>query len=337
MMDKVTILIAEDDTGHARLIEKNLGRASLRNSIRLFEDGQEVLDFLFRRGPGPYRESGTAYLLMLDIRMPKVDGVEVLRQVKQDAALRKLPVVMLTTTDDPRAIERCHELGCNNDIVIAAGSGEEATDRVRRDRVDLLLLDLRLPDTEGGAFIQRMAEAGCSSPFIVITGRGDERVAVDLMKRGALDYLPKDANFIELVPSVVRRGLEQLERGRRLDQAETDWRESEARYRQLVEALPIAVYTCDTDGRITLFNRAAAALWGREPVIGRDRSCEGHRIFDSTGAPLTPGDRRSRPAHEALPGGNQRCRLGDPSACRGRHGNGLHEEIQRIGTGAESA
>lgn len=117
MMDKVTILIAEDDTGHARLIEKNLGRASLRNSIRLFEDGQEVLDFLFRRGPGPYRESGTAYLLMLDIRMPKVDGVEVLRQVKQDAALRKLPVVMLTTTDDPRAIERCHELGCNNDIV----------------------------------------------------------------------------------------------------------------------------------------------------------------------------------------------------------------------------
>jgi CheY-like chemotaxis protein len=117
MMDKVTILIAEDDTGHARLIEKNLGRAGLRNSIRLFEDGQEVLDFLFRRGPGPCRESGTAYLLMLDIRMPKVDGVEVLRQVKQDAALRKLPVVMLTTTDDPREIERCHELGCNNYIV----------------------------------------------------------------------------------------------------------------------------------------------------------------------------------------------------------------------------
>jgi PAS domain S-box-containing protein len=173
--------------------------------------------------------------------------------------------------------------------IVTAGSGEEAMDRVRRDRVDLLLLDLRLPDTEGGALIQRMVEAGCSIPFIVITGQGDERVAVDLMKRGALDYLPKDANFIELVPSVVRRGLEQLERGRRLDEAETDWRESEARYRQLVEALPIAVYTCDTDGRITLFNRAAAALWGREPVIGRDRWCEGHRIFDSAGAPLTPG------------------------------------------------
>ena len=117
MTEEVVIIIADDDAGHARLIEKNFARVGLHNSIQRFENGQEVLDFLFRRGPGPHRRSDTAYLLLLDIRMPKVDGVEVLRQIKEDAALRKLPVIMLTTTDDPREIERCHSLGCNNYIV----------------------------------------------------------------------------------------------------------------------------------------------------------------------------------------------------------------------------
>jgi len=68
-------------------------------------------------GPGPRRKVDTPYLLLLDIRMPKLDGVEVLRQVKADAELRKIPVLMLTTTDDPREVERCHALGCNNYIV----------------------------------------------------------------------------------------------------------------------------------------------------------------------------------------------------------------------------
>ena len=117
MTQEVVIIIAEDDAGHARLIEKNLARVGLHNAIQRFENGQEVLDFLFRRGPGPHRRSETAYLLLLDIRMPKVDGVEVLQQIKNDPALRKLPVTMLTTTDDPREIERCHSLGCNSYIV----------------------------------------------------------------------------------------------------------------------------------------------------------------------------------------------------------------------------
>jgi CheY-like chemotaxis protein len=113
----VVILIADDDAGHARLIEKNLRRAGLSNSILRFEDGQQILDFLFERGEGPKRTAETPYLLLLDIRMPKIDGVEVLRQLKGDLELRKIPVSMLTTTDDPREVERCHGLGCNNYIV----------------------------------------------------------------------------------------------------------------------------------------------------------------------------------------------------------------------------
>ena len=117
MTKEVVVLIADDDAGHARLIEKNLQRAGLHNPILRFEHGQAILDFLFRRGGPPRRNSDTPYLLLLDIRMPQVDGVEVLRQVKADAELRKLPVIMLTTTDDPREVERCHELGCSNYIV----------------------------------------------------------------------------------------------------------------------------------------------------------------------------------------------------------------------------
>jgi len=117
MTREVVILIADDDAGHARLIEKNLTRAGLHNPMHVFSNGQEVLDFLFLRGPGPHRLRGTAYLLLLDIRMPQVDGVDVLRQIKQDPELRKLPVIMLTTMDDPREVERCHGLGCSSYIV----------------------------------------------------------------------------------------------------------------------------------------------------------------------------------------------------------------------------
>lgn len=117
MTKEVVILIAEDDDGHARLIEKNLSRAGLHNPIQRFSNGEEILDFLVRRGRGPHRLPDVPYLLLLDIRMPRVDGVEVLRQVKEDAELRKMPVIMLTTTDDPREVERCHALGCSTYIV----------------------------------------------------------------------------------------------------------------------------------------------------------------------------------------------------------------------------
>ncbi len=114
--DIVNILIAEDDPGHADLIRRNLQRAGIVNNITHFADGQALLDFLFRRGPEPHRKDGDAYVLLLDIRMPKVDGAEALRQIKGDGELRKMPVIMITTTDDPREVEHCHALGCNNYI-----------------------------------------------------------------------------------------------------------------------------------------------------------------------------------------------------------------------------
>ena len=113
MNDSPTILIVEDDEGHAILIRENLETAGLKNPIRHFRDGQAALDFFFDlKGQVVTGHDGT-YLILLDIRMPKVDGIEVLRRLKADPVLHRLPVIMLTTTDDIREVERCHELGCN--------------------------------------------------------------------------------------------------------------------------------------------------------------------------------------------------------------------------------
>lgn len=116
MHEEVTILLAEDDEGHAGLIRKNLERAGIVNEIQHFKDGQEVVDFLFLRGTGPHRQAGQAYILLLDIRMPRLDGTDVLKRVKEDAELCKLPVIMITTTDDPREVEHCHAMGCSSYI-----------------------------------------------------------------------------------------------------------------------------------------------------------------------------------------------------------------------------
>ncbi len=116
MKKEVSILIAEDDMGHAALIRRNLKRSGISNTVLHFKDGQEVLNFLFRSGAPPHRKKGESYLLLLDIRMPKVDGVEVLRRIKEDEELKKIPVIMITTTDDPREVEKCHRFGCSNYI-----------------------------------------------------------------------------------------------------------------------------------------------------------------------------------------------------------------------------
>lgn len=113
---EVTILIAEDDDGHAALIRRNLKRAGISNKIIHFQDGEEVLNFFYQKESEDHVENGCSYLLLLDIRMPRVDGVEVLEKLKGDQTYKKIPIIMLTTTDDPREIEKCHQIGCSSYI-----------------------------------------------------------------------------------------------------------------------------------------------------------------------------------------------------------------------------
>lgn len=111
--EPISIVLAEDDDGHATLVQRNLQRTGLVNGFVRVKDGQEALDFI--RGEGAYAEQSPHgnILLLLDINMPRVDGIEVLRRLKADPRTNSIPIIMLTTTDDPREIERCYQLGCS--------------------------------------------------------------------------------------------------------------------------------------------------------------------------------------------------------------------------------
>lgn len=112
-IESLTILLVEDDPGHAQLVTRNLQRSGFRNELVHVSDGQEALDFVDRSGQYSERPFGKPLLILLDINMPRLDGIEVLRQLKSNPQSEKIPVVMLTTTDDPREVERCYQLGCS--------------------------------------------------------------------------------------------------------------------------------------------------------------------------------------------------------------------------------
>jgi CheY-like chemotaxis protein len=111
--EELVVLLVEDDEGHASLVQRNLKRSGIANEIVHVRDGQDAIDFLWRQGAYSSRNKEGPLLLLLDINMPRVDGIEVLRRVKSDETMSKIPVIMLTTTDDPREVKRCYELGCS--------------------------------------------------------------------------------------------------------------------------------------------------------------------------------------------------------------------------------
>lgn len=105
----VTIVMIGDDDGHARLIEKNIRRAGVCNEIRHFTSGTSALDHLF----DPAIRDNGPLLVLLDLNLPDMSGVDILARLKGDEKLRLAPVVVLTTTDDQREIQRCYDLGAN--------------------------------------------------------------------------------------------------------------------------------------------------------------------------------------------------------------------------------
>jgi CheY-like chemotaxis protein len=109
----VTILLVEDDPGHARLIERNLRRAHITNEIVMLSDGQQAVDYLFKERTYAEASHAMPLLMLLDLNLPGLDGYQVLTCLKADAHTRHIPVIILTTTDEPQEIERCYALGCN--------------------------------------------------------------------------------------------------------------------------------------------------------------------------------------------------------------------------------
>lgn len=109
----VTIVMVEDDGGHARLIEKNIRRAGVNNPIMAFNNGTEALKFLLGEDGSGDVSAGNQLLILLDLNLPDMTGVDILQKVKANVHTRRSPVVILTTTDDEREIQRCYDLGAN--------------------------------------------------------------------------------------------------------------------------------------------------------------------------------------------------------------------------------
>jgi CheY-like chemotaxis protein len=109
----VTIIMIEDDEGHARLIEKNIRRAGVGNEIIPFTNGTDALEFLMGPDGSGENNKGRQLLVLLDLNLPDMTGVDILEKVKGNEHTRRSPVVVLTTTDDQREIQRCYDLGAN--------------------------------------------------------------------------------------------------------------------------------------------------------------------------------------------------------------------------------
>jgi len=113
MTQPVTIIMIEDDAGHARLIERNIRRSGVHNEIVAFANGTEAMTYLFGADGSGLPHKGRALLILLDLNLPDMTGIDILRQIKENKYLKTSPVVVLTTTDDAQEIKRCYELGCN--------------------------------------------------------------------------------------------------------------------------------------------------------------------------------------------------------------------------------
>ena len=139
----VSIVMIEDDEGHARLIEKNIRRAGISNDITHFVNGTTALEYLFNDPSGPCH-SGPA-LVLLDLNLPDMSGTQILEKIKKHECLHRTPVVVLTTTDDKVEIERCYDLGANVYITKPVNY-ESFSDAIRQ--LGLFLSVIQVPEAD---------------------------------------------------------------------------------------------------------------------------------------------------------------------------------------------
>ncbi|MDQ4061821.1 MAG: response regulator, partial [Pseudomonadota bacterium] len=140
MTEPITIVMIEDDDGHARLIEKNIRRAGVMNDMRRFADGTSAVRWLLNEC------EHCALLVLLDLNLPDMSGVDILRRVKSHPTLKAAPVVVLATTDDKTEINRCYELGCSV-YVTKPIDYDSFAEAIRR--LGLFLQVVRAPELQG--------------------------------------------------------------------------------------------------------------------------------------------------------------------------------------------
>ena len=115
--EEVEILLVEDNALDAELTTRALKNGGLANKLLWVKDGQQALDFLFRNGDYAGREDTVPRIVLLDLKMPKVDGIEVLKAVKANERTRRIPVVVMTSSQEERDVAQSYDLGVNSYVV----------------------------------------------------------------------------------------------------------------------------------------------------------------------------------------------------------------------------
>lgn len=248
---------------------------------------------------------------------------------------------VLVVDDNPDMLHyTAHLLAPHADVVCAA-NGKVAMELLRQRDIDLVLTDIMMPGMDGYALLKAIREKPDIStiPVILVSARAGEEATVAGLQAGADDYLVKPFTAHELVARVrthitlarLHRETEKLlqrtnvdletrvrERTKDLTRTLQELQTSEQRFSQLVELMPVAMYTCDAEGAITYFNRNAARLWGREPGSGTsaDYFCGALKAFHPDGRPMPPADNpvavalttgspeRNHPVHIERPDGS---------------------------------
>ena len=181
------------------------------------------------------------------------------------------PLILVIEDDPGIAVletELLEDIGCD---VVSTRSGKDALDWLATSTPTLMLMDFSLPDTNAINLLERIAECGLKQPpFIVATGAGDEHVAVDLMRRGALNYLIKDHAFLDRLPSAIQRALTELDMKQRLAVAESRLRLAA----RVLNGTAEGVYITDAQHRIIETNPACERITGysRAEALGQNPS-----------------------------------------------------------------
>jgi CheY-like chemotaxis protein len=141
----VCIVMIEDDEGHARLIERNIRRAGVNNEIVPFANGTDAMKFLFGPDGSGEVSAGRHLLVLLDLNLPDMSGIDILAHIKGNPHTKRMPVVVLTTTDDQHEIQRCYDLGAN--VYITKPVNYEAFANAIR-QLGLFFSVIQVPSTE---------------------------------------------------------------------------------------------------------------------------------------------------------------------------------------------
>jgi PAS domain S-box-containing protein len=189
----------------------------------------------------------------------------------------KPPSILVVDDDEGLRVLMAETLRAEGYAVDVAGSGAAALAWLEQHTPDLMLLDLKMKEVGGQALMKRLKQHQTPVPFLVVTGQGDEKVAVDVMKQGAIDYVMKDTGLLDLLPGVVKRALEMIARGRELTTTQASLQASEARFSAAVRATNDGVWEWRIPQGHAYFSARWKAILGYQPDEIPDTRDEWHR------------------------------------------------------------